>query len=262
MTEKVRIEAIAAALAALEESDKWESEREDEINVLVKKNGYELGNCRCCYNYGSTPFESWEKVFQYRELRDYVENGLEERVYCVLGSSTGWMVFYGVEYFTGITAVGVDLLESQIEVSREMVERFGIENCEFYTKDAVEYVREHGAQIGVCIVSSLCWHSVVRYNTFYELLRTMRAGSCVIAYHNEEIDAVLYDEWKFELVHEVKNLAFSWRTHPSRSLYIYRKVKSSSRLSKQEIIAQQAEYLHALEEQDAEHLAICNLFSQ
>ncbi len=156
-----------------------ESRPEFSVNILkdAKQLEYTLDN----FGYGSTPFYALERVLQHvPQHMEKCRSGSGK--YCVFGSSSGWLVFYGAALGFE-NCVGYEIIPYLVKVSESVKgESFRHkEKCMFYCADMLVADLQ---EVSIIVLTSQCWDRELREKTFEKLLGELPHGACIIDYND------------------------------------------------------------------------------
>jgi len=123
-------------------NDYWDILGEDDNNFC-------FSNDDGSYTYGTTPFETFNKIIQSLE---------RPKRFIVLGSSIGWQCFYWNQLFPDIPTIGYDIHDVRVNFTKEMVKKHRLNNIEFYNKSMLDVDIKDGDLIwenNLCIDNSI-----------------------------------------------------------------------------------------------------------
>ena len=151
--------------------------------------GYSLDN----FAYGTTPYESFLAIFQDKAVSPHVSTCLEKgKIYCVYGSSIGWLCFYGNLTY-GLRTVGYEILPNLVQVSKQIADKHDLRGLHFHVKDMLETDLE---DIGILFLTSQCWDTELKKKTYHKIQRELPQDALVIDYspalkHYEGFESIL-----------------------------------------------------------------------
>uniref|UniRef100_A0A061RJK9 Uncharacterized protein n=1 Tax=Tetraselmis sp. GSL018 TaxID=582737 RepID=A0A061RJK9_9CHLO len=172
-----KLVAIVRELRDTESSPDFLSGMAVDVRAALAASGYSRDN----FAYGSTPLPSWLSVFLQPEVRCRMEgmkaSGLR---YAVLGSSIGWLVFFGAVIF-GVDSLGLEMLPRMVAVAEGVRSRHQVIGAEFRAGDFLE---EPLGGVGLVMLASQCWDKHLVSAAGRKLAEELPAGALAVDYTN------------------------------------------------------------------------------
>ena len=164
------------ALRALESDVDFQAALLHAQREMAGATGYDATN----FAYGSTPLPSWLKVFESAPLRAALrdDKGRAALRYYVLGSSLGWLCFYGA-CVHGLRSHGIELLPVLAREAIGVARDAEVDGVSFECADML------GCDLSaadILLLTSQCWDGPMLEKLRAKLLRELREGALVIDY--------------------------------------------------------------------------------
>ena len=225
----VGLAPLLVALREVESDLDYQGELVAEVEARLGGTGAEAYS-RDNFAYGSTPYSTWHTVVvdACPGLRARLEAG---GVYCVWGSSLGWLVFYAAFTFPSAVCRGVELLETHVAASRRLAESPAAKAALFSGPTKPTIVLDKGdllasdiANVDVLVLTSQCWDAELKARCRGKILAELRAGAYVVDYG----DGVLGCEAEaFEVV-ATPGGSVSWNS-TGQQFYVYARRQAPAR---------------------------------
>ena len=140
---------------------------------MEETTGYSRGN----FAYGSTPLPSWLALFACEPVQA-VLRAQPAAKYVVLGSSIGWLCFYGACVY-GLPTRGIELLPNLVTAAERVGRTAGIEGVQFKCADMLKTDLRLSQLV---VLASQCWDAPLLSALRLKLLEELPDGALVLDY--------------------------------------------------------------------------------
>ena len=131
------------------------------------------------FAYGSTPLSSWLELFACEPVQAVIQaRPAAELRYVVLGSSTGWLCFYGACVY-GFRTRGIELLPNLVAAAKRTAREAAIFGVHFECDDML---RSDLRGSHLIILASQCWDAPLLAAVRVKLLDELPTGALVLDY--------------------------------------------------------------------------------
>ncbi len=174
-----RIRQLRVALSSLRA---LEADLDFQAELLARQIESEAstGYSRSNFAYGSTPLPSWVAIFDSEPVRAVLaKSSLRREVrYAVLGSSVGWLCFYGA-CVHGLRSHGIELIPFLAATAARVAADAGVGGATFECADMLSV---HLGGYAILLLASQCWDEELVRRLRAKLLDELDAGAVVIDY--------------------------------------------------------------------------------